>query len=148
MSILVLILFSIGAFLLWKFEVWSKTARILICLFFGVLVFGNMIQPYSNNIAQEGLYKKEGNVVMSYIFLIPELDKKSRRGSHGRVLYGPSYNKNTSSIIRGSYFLAKDNLITFEWESHKGPEAGIYKKNEIIIPCSVKGDAVYKFVKE
>lgn len=149
MSILVLILFSIGVFLIWKFEVGSKIPRILVSFFFGILVLGNLIKPSSTTIAQEGLYKKEGNVVLSYLYLIPDTNRKSRDGgSLGRGLFGPSSNKDTFSIIKGSYFLAKDSLITFKWEEPGGPDTGIYKKDEIVITCLTGGDVIYKLVKD
>lgn len=34
--------FPVGLFLMWKHEVWSKTSRIVVSVFFGLLVLGNI----------------------------------------------------------------------------------------------------------
>ena len=41
--------FPIGLYLMWKNELWSKTARIVVSVFFGLLVLGNINKGNKNN---------------------------------------------------------------------------------------------------
>lgn len=41
-TILLILFFPLGIYLMWKNELWSKTARVVISAFFGLLVIGNM----------------------------------------------------------------------------------------------------------
>ena len=51
--------FPIGLYLIWKNQLWSKTARILVSVFFGLLVLGNINK--GNNKPPLGEYSSFGH---------------------------------------------------------------------------------------
>ena len=41
--------FPVGLYLMWKYDLWSKTTRIVVSVFFGLLVLGNINKENKNN---------------------------------------------------------------------------------------------------
>ncbi|MDK2771264.1 MAG: hypothetical protein KYX68_03395 [Flavobacterium sp.] len=53
--------FPVGLYLMWKNNLWSKTARIIVSVFFGLLVVGNLVNDKKSSTSNYGSTMYNGN---------------------------------------------------------------------------------------
>lgn len=136
--------FPVGLYLMWKFDLWSKTTRVLVSVFFGLLVLGNMTQ--NSVLSSETMYEYDENGVYTLIYLIPKpeygnMGENSVAGDCKIAFRINGVNSNTT----GGRFVINNEKIVFDWDGI-GPNEGIFKDNQIKI-SGTEGTAIYKIKK-
>lgn len=137
--------FPVGLYLMWKNGLWSKTARIVVSVFFGLLILGNL-GGGNSVLNKETMYEYDENGVYAIIYLIPkpEYGDMGKNSIAGDCKIAFRINGVNSENTNG-HFVINEEKIAFDWEGI-GPNEGIFKDNQIKV-SGPEGIAIYKIKK-
>ena len=137
--------FPVGLYLMWKNDLWSKTARVIVSAFFGLLILGNLLNDKSRN-PQLGEYSSFGHNTDIYCGSSNYINLKD----NGKLEF---YSKVSGERFKtcasdGNYTIDKNNNLTIsglnnpntmQLDSQFNGEY-IWTKDKFDIPCFKKND--------
>lgn len=126
--------FPIGLYLMWKSELWSKTSRIVVSVFFGLLILANINKNVDKKEIESAQYGFEENGVAAVITI-------GDKNICNIITVAGEF----KSISRGTYSI-QGNKIFFNWDNLGPSDAEISNENgqDILIVSGVEGIAIYK----
>lgn len=97
--------FPVGLYLMWKNNLWSKTTRVIVSVFFGLLVVGNLVND------KKGSTSNYGSTMYNNSTSSPESYKDCSRSSH--ELFVRKHFESTGSQVHGISTLQKNGECGF-----------------------------------
>lgn len=98
--------FPIGLYLMWKNDLWSKTTRVIVSVFFGLLVLGNLVNDKKSSTSNYGSTLNDNNSFSS-----SENYKDCSRSSH--ELFVKRHFENSGNQVHGISTLQKSGECGF-----------------------------------
>lgn len=137
--------FPVGLYLMWKNNLWSKTTRVIVSVFFGLLVVGNLMNDKNFDKPKIGEYSTYGDKSNYAICGNHYIKLKENNDVE---FYGRTNNSQLQSCVaEGKYFLDKDyNLVIVNL--HNSNALGLESQFNGNYIWKKDGDGFYSFFKK
>ena len=145
--------FPVGLYLMWKNELWSKTVRVVVSVFFGLLVLVNINKGGRNSEPDSGVYRVNGDKTDIYCGSSTFIEIK-KCGEERIVEFYSESGGVKACVTEGSYKMDKNGEFTIYGLSNQNTFGaaeqfnGSYKwgDDEFGIRCLFKDDSGIKLI--